>query len=134
MPRWPGVHPSQHDTDAFSASAERDLLVVKYGTDGKKLWEVRYDSPFETTNPLYPMHDEGKAISLDKQGNVIVAGISSGEGAGQRVTYRADGSILNTLSQSSAQLTRGRYTGGNYYFAGFKGSPPTLTLWKYQAN
>lgn len=62
--------------------AEQDLFVVKYSADGKKLWEVRYDSPFETTNALYPMHDKGNAIRLDSQGNVIVAGISSGEGAG----------------------------------------------------
>lgn len=26
---------------------------------GTVVWEVRYDSPFETTNERYPMHDEG---------------------------------------------------------------------------
>ncbi|MBI4603492.1 MAG: SBBP repeat-containing protein [Planctomycetes bacterium] len=80
---------------AGSGSTATDFVTVKYGRDGKPLWEARYDGPEGKI-------DEPKAIAVDAGGNVHVTG-STTEGfypvARPRsqyatVKYDPDGNLL----------------------------------------
>ncbi|MFN0157527.1 MAG: SBBP repeat-containing protein [Bacteroidota bacterium] len=47
-----------------------DLLTIKYGPGGNKLWEARYNSPTDD-------EEAGVFIGVDRHGNVYVAGTST---------------------------------------------------------
>ncbi len=65
------------------------LFTVKYDTNGKLLWQARYNGPLN--------QDGSSALALDNQGNVYVTGASGGFGSGYDVVilkYDANGSRL----------------------------------------
>jgi hypothetical protein len=49
----------------------RDYILLKYDTNGNLLWEKRYNGPLNSV-------DEAWAISIDRNGNIYVAGKSIG--------------------------------------------------------
>ncbi len=55
------------------AGSSSDLLTLKYSATGDVLWADRYDG-------LAQGFDWGEAISFDRSGNIIVAGVSRGPG------------------------------------------------------
>jgi hypothetical protein len=74
----------------------KDILTIKYsGADGSTLWQRRYDGPNK-------LDDRISGIGLDRDGNVVVVGISApvgewGPGEGEYYTAKygaADGATL----------------------------------------
>ncbi|MEE8470544.1 MAG: SBBP repeat-containing protein [Dehalococcoidia bacterium] len=65
-----------------------DYATVKYDNDGNQLWVARYDGPASGS-------DGASAIAVDGDGNVYVAGYSSGYGSDYAtIKYDSDGNQL----------------------------------------
>lgn len=67
-----------------------DFATIKYDPSGKELWVARYDGPASAA-------DEARAIALDADGNVYVAGWSLAAGSGYdfaTIKYNPDGKQL----------------------------------------
>ena len=68
-----------------------DYATVKYDTDGNEIWVAHYDGP--GSEP----YDEATSLALDALGNVIVTGISAGDGTDDdyaTVKYDSNGNEL----------------------------------------
>ncbi|MFC2088139.1 SBBP repeat-containing protein [Calditrichota bacterium] len=59
---------------SMGSGTDNDYATVKYNTSGIEQWVARYNGP---VNSL----DEATGLSIDKQGNVYVAGFSVGSGS-----------------------------------------------------
>ncbi len=78
---------------------DTDYITLKYGPDGKKLWEKRYNGPGDDC-------DRAKSIAVDEAGNVYITGESDGhKGHGTdrlsgldiaTIKYNADGKPSRT--------------------------------------
>jgi predicted Rdx family selenoprotein len=65
---------------------DQDILTLKFGSDGKLLWQARHDGGFG--------HDEAASLAVDQSGFVYAGGTSVGPGTGSDfvvVKYNADG-------------------------------------------
>jgi len=70
--------------------APRDIVTIKYDSDGKVLWVARYDGPAAD-------YDAGWDVTVDGVGNVYVAGKSTGVTSGDDFTvlkYDSAGVLL----------------------------------------
>ncbi len=111
---------------ALNTPGTSDIYTAKYrGTDGVKLWEARFHTPGGTQGI-------GRAIGLDGDGNVIVAGQitnSTGHTEGCALKYRAtDGGLLwerrvagagGSAAGDDALLAMAIDGGGNVAVAGY---------------
>jgi hypothetical protein len=67
-----------------------DYATIKYDSDGNELWVVRYDGPIGAD-------DEGRALAVDRAGNVLVTGYSVGNGMNLdflTLKYDSSGNVL----------------------------------------
>lgn len=62
---------STSDYDYPFSLFDQDCVVIKYSSSGTKLWEAKYNGPFDG-------NDSGRAVAVDGDGNVYVAGSSYG--------------------------------------------------------
>lgn len=101
-----------------------DIVTVKYGSDGNRLWEARYDS-------LVKQSDRANAIAVDDSGSVLVAGSSEDIGSGNdyiTIKYDSNGEELwharydgpDSLDDSARAV--GIDDEGNVYVTGFSHS------------
>ena len=76
--------------ESSGSSTGTDYLTIKYDPNGHLLWEARFDGPVHG-------NDIARAITLDKQGNIIVTGESIGSGTGSdyaTIKYDSNGKLL----------------------------------------
>ncbi len=86
-----------------NATPDFDVLTIKYGQDGTKLWESRFDGGHGD--------DRGMAVAMDTDGNVAVAGVSYDGSHKTMVTQRlaaADGAVLWSQSYGAGNLNEPR--------------------------
>ncbi len=84
---------------SINASTNADFCTLKYaGPDGALLWSVRYDGPAGR-------EDQAKAVAVDAQGNVVVAGSSSADNG------HSDFWLAKYASADGALLWEIRYDG-----------------------
>lgn len=79
---------------------DSDIATVKYNSLGQQVWQARYNGPSSGDDFAAPY----KSIASDSQGNVYVAGSSTGNGSGfDYATIKYDG--------NGQQLWASRYNG-----------------------
>ena len=78
-----------YSADTNTSTSTADMLTAKYDANGNKLWEIRYNGP-------YNGFDAGYTIAVDEGGNVFVAGASSNGSSTNAIfaKYNPDGQEL----------------------------------------
>ena len=78
-----------YSADTNTSTSTADMLTAKYDVNGSKLWEIRYNGP-------YNGFDAGYTIAVDEGGNVFVAGASSNGSSTNAIfaKYNPDGQEL----------------------------------------
>jgi uncharacterized delta-60 repeat protein len=122
-----------------------EFLTIKYGPDGRKLWDRRYHNP-EVVRPTYAM-----GLAVDGQGNVHVTGYSTNSNPHWResnfitIKYDGDGQLLwecfydgSGLNEATAIALDGQgnvyVTGVSYGYATIKYSSDGNELWVRRYN
>ena len=80
-----------------STETTNDIATIKYDTDGNQLWVQRYDGPGNG-------NDEGKAIAVDGQGSVYVAGYQTVPGGGTELIVIKYATLQNIALQPNGQV------------------------------
>ena len=98
-----------------------DILIIKYDRSGRELWAARYDGPARDA-------DGGRALAVDRSGNVLVCGFSRGVGTWNdfvTLKYDPSGNVLWTArydgpvdESEDAPRAIGLDDGGNLYVTG----------------
>lgn len=83
--------------NSFGSGTLSDFLIIKYNSDGDTLWSRRYNGPVNG-------HDNFTSMTIDKNGNIAIAGSSVGSGTS------LDFAVLKYSSMGELLWLR-RYTG-----------------------
>src|SRR5262249_43615052 len=74
-----------------------DIATIQYDNDGNQLRVYRYDGPAHG-------NDEGKAIAVDAQGSVYVAGFQTVPGGGTEMILLKYAALQNITLQTNATV------------------------------
>jgi uncharacterized delta-60 repeat protein len=106
---------------SYGLASGRDLVTIKYSTEGKFLWEARY-------NGSSNQDDEASSIAVDSLGNVYVTGYSYHEGTSKdniTIKYNSEGEKIwvklynNYKNKDDIANAITLDTDGNVYVTGY---------------
>lgn len=135
----------------YSGSTDSDFAVVRYNTDGAL--DTTFDTDGMVTTPFGTDNDQAKAVAIQTDGKIVVAGWAGNQLTGQLdlavVRYNTDGSLDATFDGDGKVITviGGAFTfsvgsamviqpDGKIVVAGYSGSDPNYdyAVVRYNTN
>jgi len=135
----------------YSGSTDSDFAVVRYNTDGAL--DTTFDTDGMVTTPFGPDNDQAKAVAIQTDGKIVVAGWAGNQLTGQLdlavaryntegsldTTFDGDGKVITvigaafTYSVGSAMVIQ---PDGKIVVAGYSGSDPNYdyAVVRYNTN